>query len=84
MPQEPAEPLAKLAAGPDTFALWVDRCRSVGGEEVGAGRKNVPAERPQQELRTRRGVAANKRVAPTTLARGQPRRENGAEGEWRK
>lgn len=76
----------ELAAGPDTFVLWVDRCRPVGagGEEVGAGRKNVPAEQPQQELRTRRGVAANKRVAPTKLAAREPRRENWGGEESRK
>lgn len=82
MPQEPAEPLtAELATGPDTFVLWVDRCRPAGegGQEVAAGRKNVPAAQPQQELRTRRGVAANKRVTPTKPAAPERRRERIAE-----
>lgn len=74
----------ELAARLDTFVLWLDRCRPGGAGRVGAGRKNMPAERPQQELRTRRGVAANKRITPTKPATREPGERIGREKRWRK
>lgn len=54
---------------------------------MGGAVKTCPQKQPQQELRTRRGVAANKRVTPTKT--GNTRAEEGDLGrggmeEWRR
>lgn len=74
----------KLAARLDTFVLWLDRCRPGGRGESARAVKNVPAERPQQGLRTRRGVAANKRITPTKPATREPGERIGREKDGEK